>query len=53
VSEESNHVPTDQNRHSLVLLNGPTPGGSVALDRNAAPFTMGRELARDLPIDDH
>jgi len=36
-----------------VLLNGPTPGASVELDCSAGPFTIGRELARDLPIDDH
>ena len=37
----------------LLLLNGPTPGVSVQLDPNAAGFTIGRDVARDLPMDDH
>ncbi|MFV2066829.1 MAG: sigma 54-interacting transcriptional regulator [Pirellulales bacterium] len=44
---------TTRNHHCLVLLNGPTPGAAVELDRDVAPLTIGRELARDLPIDDH
>ena len=44
---------TKRNRHCLVLLNGPTPGAAVELDCAAAPLTVGRELARDLPLDDH
>lgn len=36
---------------SLVMLNGPTPGVSVGLDPQAGA-TIGRDPARDLPVDD-
>jgi Nif-specific regulatory protein len=39
--------------YSLVLLNGPTPGAAVNLDRAGGPVTIGRDTARELPIDDH
>jgi Nif-specific regulatory protein len=39
--------------YSLVLLNGPTPGAAVPLDPAGGPVTIGRDNARELPIDDH
>jgi Nif-specific regulatory protein len=38
--------------HSLVLLNGPTPGAAVRLDP-AAAATIGRDATHELPLDDH
>ena len=38
---------------SLVQLNGPTPGMSLSLDPNGKPVTIGRDPARDFPVDDH
>ncbi len=38
---------------SLVLLNGPTPGACVQLVASGAPVTIGRDAARELPVDDH
>lgn len=40
-------------QHRLVLLNGPTPGASIRLDRSASAFTIGRDVSHDLPVDDH
>lgn len=39
--------------YSLVQLNGTTPGSSYKLDENGPPVTLGRDTARDIPIDDH
>jgi Nif-specific regulatory protein len=38
---------------SLVQINGTAPGASVTLDPNAPPVTIGRDPAREVPIDDH
>ena len=38
---------------ALVQLNGTSPGNSLPLDPNAPPVTLGRDPARDFPIDDH
>ncbi|MDA1166390.1 MAG: sigma 54-interacting transcriptional regulator [Planctomycetota bacterium] len=38
---------------ALVQLNGSSPGNSLPLDVNSPPVTLGRDPARDFPIDDH
>lgn len=38
---------------ALVQLNGTSPGNSLPLDAKAPPVTLGRDAARDFPIDDH
>ena len=38
---------------ALVQLNGTSPGNSLPLDVNAPPVTLGRDPARDFPIDDN
>jgi Nif-specific regulatory protein len=37
---------------ALVQLNGPTPGVSITLDPKSKPVTIGRDPARDFPVDD-
>ena len=37
---------------SLVQINGDTPGTSVKLDPDAPPVTIGRDPAREIPVDD-
>jgi DNA-binding NtrC family response regulator len=37
---------------SLIQLNGPTPGVSANLDVDSKPVTIGRDPARDVPVDD-
>jgi DNA-binding NtrC family response regulator/pSer/pThr/pTyr-binding forkhead associated (FHA) protein len=38
---------------ALIQLNGTSPGNSLPLDVDAPPVTLGRDPARDFPIDDH
>lgn len=40
-------------KFALVQLNGTSPGNSLPLDVNTPPVTLGRDPARDFPIDDH
>ncbi|MEA1949781.1 MAG: sigma 54-interacting transcriptional regulator [Planctomycetota bacterium] len=40
-------------KYRLVLINGPTPGASVNLSQDGTPVTIGRDVSRDFPLDDH
>lgn len=39
--------------HSLVLLNGPSPGASCVLKDESTSATIGRDESQTLPVDDH
>ncbi len=40
-------------KHYLVLVNGPASGASVDLHQDGTPLTIGRDVSRDFPLDDH
>ena len=40
-------------KHYLVLVNGPASGASVDLHQGGTPLTIGRDVSRDFPLDDH
>ncbi|MCA9051552.1 MAG: sigma 54-interacting transcriptional regulator, partial [Planctomycetaceae bacterium] len=40
-------------KYSLILLNGPSPGAGLTITEDTTEVTLGRDAARDLPIDDH
>ena len=39
-------------KHTLILLNGPTPGTGLTVDETSDGITIGRDAGRTLPIDD-
>lgn len=45
-------MPPDSRANCLVFINGPNPGGAVALDPECEGLTVGRDEARDVPLDD-
>ena len=40
-------------KYGLILLNGPTPGAGLSIDPALEEVTLGRDAARDLPLDDN
>lgn len=40
-------------KHGLILLNGSTPGAGVTIAPEMEEVTLGRDAARDLPLDDN
>ncbi|MEO2019313.1 MAG: sigma 54-interacting transcriptional regulator [Fuerstiella sp.] len=39
-------------KYGLILLNGPTPGAGLSIAPEQDEVTLGRDVARDLPVDD-
>jgi DNA-binding NtrC family response regulator len=39
-------------KYGLIMLNGPTPGAGVSIAPDVEEVTLGRDGARDLPVDD-
>lgn len=40
-------------KYGLILLNGPTPGAGLTIAPDVEEVTLGRDAARDLPLDDN
>ncbi len=40
-------------KYGLILLNGPSPGAGMTIDETLEEVTLGRDPARDLPLDDN
>ena len=50
--EKRKRTPKPTSANCLVFINGQNPGKAVELDRDAIGLTMGRDDARDIPLDD-
>jgi DNA-binding NtrC family response regulator len=40
-------------KYGLILLNGATPGAGLTIDPDLDEVTLGRDVSRDLPLDDN